>query len=305
MMHPRNIYKTPPDFNELAKIYPEFRNVSKLVCCAFLPALKNQSQDPHSRTYQDKLRSISTIPSVFGCSLNAVFRRTSAWTLNCRHKSFCQRSHFAWTICCGSKTCWITPQSQSKLSVLTLDAERRAFTACWLSEWMPNGKCLLLKLTRAALNSPKTTSKGIRWMIGSQWSLKTTTQQFSRHSFENVLIKSLSACAILHSSAHQTQWQTQPTGQETENDRDHKILEHQLNSYSGMVASWVSWRRFLLRALSCARRFKSTQQCSDAKRTWTRSLTSCDSEKLGTSRRPFSYKAKPWDGELRGALILT
>lgn len=30
-MHPRNIYKVPPDFGRLAKIYPEFSAISKLV----------------------------------------------------------------------------------------------------------------------------------------------------------------------------------------------------------------------------------------------------------------------------------
>lgn len=34
-MHPRNIYKTPPDFNQLAIDYEEFRRISKMVCFFF------------------------------------------------------------------------------------------------------------------------------------------------------------------------------------------------------------------------------------------------------------------------------
>lgn len=30
-MHPRNIYRTPPDFKQLAIDFEEFRNVSKMV----------------------------------------------------------------------------------------------------------------------------------------------------------------------------------------------------------------------------------------------------------------------------------
>lgn len=30
-MHPRNVYKTPPDFAKLAKIYPEFSSVTIMV----------------------------------------------------------------------------------------------------------------------------------------------------------------------------------------------------------------------------------------------------------------------------------
>lgn len=30
-MHPRNIYKNPPDFANLAKTYPEFSEVAKVV----------------------------------------------------------------------------------------------------------------------------------------------------------------------------------------------------------------------------------------------------------------------------------
>lgn len=30
-MHPRNIYKTPPDFGKLAKTYPEFFSICKMV----------------------------------------------------------------------------------------------------------------------------------------------------------------------------------------------------------------------------------------------------------------------------------
>lgn len=35
-MHPRNIYKTPPDFSKLAKDYKEFSEVSKVVILFYL-----------------------------------------------------------------------------------------------------------------------------------------------------------------------------------------------------------------------------------------------------------------------------
>lgn len=33
-MHPRNKYKTPIDFNELRKLYPEFAEKVQVVCIA-------------------------------------------------------------------------------------------------------------------------------------------------------------------------------------------------------------------------------------------------------------------------------
>lgn len=35
-MHSRNIYKTAPDFNELAARYEEFRNLTQTVCIILL-----------------------------------------------------------------------------------------------------------------------------------------------------------------------------------------------------------------------------------------------------------------------------
>lgn len=35
-MHPRNIYKTPPDFTKLADEYEELKNIAQTVCLNFI-----------------------------------------------------------------------------------------------------------------------------------------------------------------------------------------------------------------------------------------------------------------------------